>query len=92
MELVYNHAICNIAATIASSGEQGCFFSRNPTLVQTCRRKVDMVSMVELRGTHVDLVDLTCPSDLLVHEAPLNRRAWVLQEQYLSDRIIHCTR
>ncbi|KAL2066061.1 hypothetical protein VTL71DRAFT_2132 [Oculimacula yallundae] len=34
MGRVYQHGICNIAATSASNGSVGCFFNKNPLLVQ----------------------------------------------------------
>jgi hypothetical protein len=85
----YKNALCNIAATAASDGRVGCFFNRNPLLVQNFRLHID-----SFRG-HPSTTGLYGFVDgnfwgRNVDNAPLNRRAWVLQEQFLSPRILHC--
>jgi hypothetical protein len=40
MEDVYKHSYCNIAATGASDGSEGCSFERNPGDVRTFRNIV----------------------------------------------------
>lgn len=86
---IYQRSLLNIAATAAPDGSFGLFFSRDPSLIQPC-----MVLMNKFAGK-------TSPSGLYelvsarfwarnANEGPLNRRAWVLQEQFLSRRILHC--
>lgn len=84
MEDVYKNSYLNIAATGASDGNGGCFVERNPLLVQPCR--VD-VSWAWSPGTHY-LYD-SALWRLGMTRAPLNTRAWVVQERILSPRILH---
>lgn len=94
MEMVYKNAILTIAATAASDSNGGCFMDRNPLNAQVCRVRVrSLPGSFYKKGT--DLYDVGAfgflSGDPVIH-APLNTRAWVLQEQYLSSRTIHCTR
>lgn len=77
---VYANGICNIAATAAPDGRLGCFLDRNPLLAQKYR--------VRIGKETVDLIDQMCWYNNIT-DAPLNKRAWVLQEELLSPRILH---
>ena len=86
MKNVYQNAFCNIAATGSHNSRGGLFFERDPSLVS--------VSMVNLQwgetlshGEHCLYPD-TFWIDGVV-SAPLNRRAWVVQERLLARRNIH---
>jgi hypothetical protein len=86
---VYKNAICNIAATAAPDGRFGCFFERDPELVVPCR--VHSKSFPK-QGSDCDLFELV-PNAIWapnVDNAPLNSRSWVMQERFLSPRIVHC--
>jgi hypothetical protein len=86
---VYKHAICNIAATAAADGSVGCFFERNAILAQPLRVRIESFKGLYSPTNLYDIV----PQDFWSHEvadAPLNQRAWVLQEQFVSGRIVHC--
>jgi Heterokaryon incompatibility protein (HET) len=86
---VYQNSYCNIAATGAANGEQGCFFSRNPnavsaTKVQPAWEDVTSETYVVVQPLH------HCKSRFL--DSPLLRRAWVVQERLLAHRTLHFTR
>ncbi|CAG8975341.1 hypothetical protein HYALB_00005671 [Hymenoscyphus albidus] len=92
MEFVYRNAVCNIAATGAPNTRIGCFFDRNPVLGQACRVElVDEDKEYSSLRIH-DIIYRGASGSHEIYQAPLARRAWVAQEQYLSNRIIQCTR
>ena len=86
MKHVYQNALLNIAATASRNSRTGLFFKRDPSLTP--------ISKVEVRWDE----GLPCGEYCLypntfwingVTSAPLNRRAWVLQERLLARRILH---
>ncbi|OTA99473.1 hypothetical protein M426DRAFT_49407, partial [Hypoxylon sp. CI-4A] len=89
---VYRHSKCNIAATASSGPMEGCFYSRDPILI----------SSLEISFRRNDDESSSSPEKFLfldnsiwnrnVEQAPLNQRAWVMQERILSPRQIHCGR
>ena len=98
----YTHAVCNIAATNANDSSGGLFFERRPaaedpfqsylncTIVQ---RDTDGLSSDRLSHYHGEfwfVVKDHWEKDLEL--APLNRRAWVMQERFLSPRVLHFSR
>jgi hypothetical protein len=86
---VYQNGICNIAATGAADGSAGCFMKRDPILAQNCRIKIDAtLSKVRLKPGIYDLVPEKLWEDGL-STAPLNQRAWVVQERILAPRVLH---
>ncbi|KAK1852015.1 hypothetical protein CCHR01_05351 [Colletotrichum chrysophilum] len=81
---VYGKSYCNISATHAPNGHSSMFHNRN------------------LRSLTPQMVDLPLEGQLVLHlvvdysfwdnevsRAPINERAWVLQERLLSPRILH---
>jgi hypothetical protein len=91
MGLVYSNSTCNLAATAAEDSSTGCFFERNPLLAQPCRVKIDSFPGLVSDSGEYDLVPKALFNNSIELQ-PLNRRGWVLQEQFLSPRIIHCGR
>lgn len=81
MGFVYQNTSCNIAATWAREGSQGCFSARDPAMIDPTCISVDV-------GEDTEMFDVVYRRKWLdeVAEAPLNERAWVLQERYLSPR------
>jgi hypothetical protein len=82
---VYQHAYCNIAATHAKDGRGGLFANRNPNLLSTdvqfsYGRATAFYRMTNMNNGYWQLE---------IDDAPLNRRAWVVQERLISPRIIH---
>ncbi|CAG8948679.1 hypothetical protein HYFRA_00001799 [Hymenoscyphus fraxineus] len=92
MEFVYRNAVCNIAATGAADSRMGCFFDRNPILAQACRVKLVDEDDGDSSLRSYDIIYSGYGSSGEVLGAPLARRAWVAQEQYLSNRTIQCAR
>ncbi|MCJ1251723.1 hypothetical protein MMC30_008960 [Trapelia coarctata] len=86
MHLVYTHSYLNIAASASSSGSGGLFRPWSDRLLETCCFK------------HTDdkwySHDRFGDSDLFKHSfrfSPLHRRAWIVQELFLSPRTLHFT-
>jgi Heterokaryon incompatibility protein (HET) len=89
MSHVYKNSFCNIAATGAADGNQGCFFSRNP----------NTISATKIQPKWDDaLSESYLVAQPLVHfqsnflGSPLLSRAWVLQERLLAPRTLHFTK
>lgn len=81
---VYRHSTCNIAATAAFDGRDGCFSTRDPLMARPCIVKGRVGPN---RGTQAIVTQYMWEDSIT--NAPLNRRAWVLQERMLSPRILH---
>lgn len=74
MGRIYEGAVVNIAATWATDGGQGLYHKRDPATV----------SAPDLGESNTTLARLRMYTDD-IEEAPLNTRAWVLQERYLAS-------
>jgi hypothetical protein len=85
MSSVYGNSWCNIAATASSDGRGGCFRERNPLLVQPCKIQAEWEGLKKAEYHCLD----TRQWRREVAEAPLNTRAWVVQERFLSPRVLH---
>lgn len=88
MKKIYAQCYVNLAATHAKDGTGGCFTQRDPKLLR------DSVVWNKPAGENAKRrwLRITNPFenwDMNVLHAPLNRRAWVLQERILSPRKIH---
>ncbi|KAI0172239.1 heterokaryon incompatibility protein-domain-containing protein [Hypoxylon sp. FL1284] len=82
MGLVYSTAWCNIAATWAKDVADGCFSDRTPDVVDPVFK-----SDLTVWTTFYRMTLTPGPSfDEDVTHAPLNKRAWVIQERYLARR------
>ena len=89
MEGVFASAYCTIAASSAVDSEAG-FLKRNVSnecvLAQDASgRRFYICADTDDSNNYIDIDDF----DSRVGEAPLNKRAWVMQERVLSRRIIH---
>jgi hypothetical protein len=86
MHLLYQNAYCNIAATGAKDGSYGCFFERNPnTFNATVVRLLWKMAESKLFA----VVQQTRILQKRISDSPLLRRAWVLQERLLAQRVVH---
>jgi hypothetical protein len=96
MKDVYKNAALCIAATAVSDGSGGLFLERDVRGLNPIK--------IDLSDTHKHSFDdnildgaysIGCHNlspEKFINFAPLNKRAWVAQERYLSTRILHFTR
>lgn len=84
MSDVYANAVCNIAATGSSNPHEGLFRDRDPLVVEPC------IVQKNWKGEEIQYVVITNDTAYLdqITRAPLNHRAWVLQERLLSRRLL----
>jgi hypothetical protein len=86
---VYQNGYCNIAATAAPDGSFGCFQTRKAVLAQKCRVRIDRpLPKFRLPSGLYDLIPERL-WDFGLSSAPLNTRAWVVQERILAPRVLH---
>lgn len=99
MGTIYRYATCTIAATSAVNGAIGLFHDRKRVpmppvqvegLWQTCSPDDDDF---DLSFPYAGSFLFGRPTDSRrdIDASPLNKRAWVFQERYLSPRILHFT-
>jgi hypothetical protein len=97
MRDVYQGAALNIAATAAEDSNVGLFFDRSareiePFKVDIVWSKLKSTSSVDTGSFRSFLCFTYRPTSSVIDSAPLNRRAWVMQERHLSRRIAHYTK
>ncbi|OCL01406.1 HET-domain-containing protein, partial [Glonium stellatum] len=89
MSDVYKYSFCNICATAAADDTGGCFFSRDPSIALPFRIQATAMdqSSRSLQGAY----DLHRQGKwvLEIGGAPVNRRAWVVQERFLTPRVLN---
>lgn len=83
---VYSNAYVTLAATSSRDGAGGLFHPENKTLPQKCL--VEATWKGHPPGVYICIDEDTWDRQIL--HGPLNERGWVLQEQILSPRTIHC--
>ncbi|RFU78464.1 het-domain-containing [Trichoderma arundinaceum] len=90
----YSHALCNVAATGAPDGSYGLFSERNPAAEGPLRVPTswDFEGSASKDPSYPAGIYDVFPRDQWVRDleqGPLNRRAWVMQERFLSTRVLH---
>lgn len=80
MASIYGNSHLNIAATASTDGRGGCFRPRRPSALHPVK--------MTIHNKDFYLVDAEMWWEAF-EKAPLNRRAWVLQERLLSPRVLH---
>jgi hypothetical protein len=86
---VYRNVLCNLAATAAVDGRTCCFLERDIHLARTCKIKIsEELPRASLEARLYELIDQVLLSNN-VDDTPLNKRAWVLQERIMAQRILH---
>jgi hypothetical protein len=89
MDKVYAGSYLNISATASHSSEEGLFRSRSPEFLWG-----DEILLKWGSGSSLDvltrctIINVSFWEDL-VDQAPVNRRAWVLQERIMCPRVLH---
>ncbi|KAE9376306.1 HET-domain-containing protein [Stipitochalara longipes BDJ] len=86
MSDVYHHALCNIAATGALDSSRGIFASTDLSVIQPWKIPLPDPRVGEVKNFYI--VDSSF-WEYRVMDAPLMKRAWVVQEQLLARRILH---
>ncbi|KAK5736552.1 hypothetical protein LTR17_007371 [Elasticomyces elasticus] len=89
MHKVYSNSVCNIAASDAANGSEGCFYARDKQSVQSFCVHLDSDNSAEAR--HIIRPSRT-DTRAVLQECLLSERAWVLQERVLAPRTVHCCR
>jgi hypothetical protein len=85
MSEVYRNGILNIAASVASDGEAGCFPARSSSALDPCIVQTDW-------DDHKDGIYRIYNAKLWDHtleRMPLSKRAWVVQETLLAPRVLY---
>ncbi|KAH7390478.1 heterokaryon incompatibility protein-domain-containing protein [Pyrenochaeta sp. MPI-SDFR-AT-0127] len=83
MQKVYKHTHFNISADHSNNSHEGCFMDRLAYKFTPCPFIAPKLGQVYL----VSQFDITRP----LKESPIASRAWVLQERFLSPRVLHFT-
>ena len=91
MAEVYGNAFCTISATGASNSATGCYSPRSALSISAASWHL-YGSDTDQKITGLLLIPGLPEWDISVNRAPLNNRAWTLQERALSHRIIHWTK
>ncbi|KAH6970823.1 hypothetical protein BKA56DRAFT_621624 [Ilyonectria sp. MPI-CAGE-AT-0026] len=84
MDKAYTNSLCNICATGFEDSSHSLFVSRDPTSFRTC--DVD-IPWLDGGGSYRALDKWLWMRQVL--GAPLNKRAWVVQEHLLAPRHLH---
>ena len=89
MDKVYSYSFCNISATGAADSSEGLFVERDTEKLQDAI--LDLPSnLLDSSGATMKwaLIDIMYLYRELDHAA-LHHRAWVMQERFLSPRVLH---
>ncbi|KFA76001.1 hypothetical protein S40288_10365 [Stachybotrys chartarum IBT 40288] len=86
MSLVYENAVCTIAAMDSTDSRGGCFGDRDPRYLQPPTVQTYWTNRTNGLFLCVNPQHLWSRG---VSKSPLYQRGWVLQEQVLSRRILH---
>ena len=85
MKSVYKNALLTIAATGAENSDAGLYFGRNVDLVLPLFVDISWIGLPQ----GVYKLYNTCLWQYNITQAPLNQRAWAVQERLLSCRVVH---
>ena len=85
MGQIYRNSLCSIGATGSKNSQGGLFFRKNPSAVEPISITVRWNGF-PAKSYRLEDLDFW-PTRLL--DAPLNQRAWVVQERLLAPRMIH---
>jgi hypothetical protein len=91
---IYKNSYCNISATAATDSEQGLFANREPRELWEDEVNLNVDGIPGQKTSHKHPIKRCSILDLSfwernVDDAPVNRRAWVLQERLMAPRVLH---
>ena len=90
MALVYSNATLTIAADASRSGDGGLFRNRDPDINWSTYIPCSMGSIpMAPDDSYEGFCAYTNGFEMSMDYAPLNTRAWVVQERFLSPRVAH---
>lgn len=104
MYQIYRNSYCNISATAATDSKKGLYnkIDRDPQLLweEQINLNIDGIPGARPKQKLTQEIGLEVPIrrckildlsfwDREVEDAPVNRRAWVLQERLLAPRVLH---
>ena len=84
---VYSNSYLNLSATASSNSREGLFRARNSLTTQPCIVKVCQGHSSLAADTYYCYNETEW--ERYVNKAPVNTRAWVVQERLLSPRVLH---
>ena len=82
---VYTNSYCNISATAVSSSNEGLFLPRNERIIHPHSLQYGWAG----RSPEPYVIVEEQFWNERIREAPLNARAWVVQERYLAPKTLH---
>lgn len=86
---VYKYGYCNIAATGATDELEGCYFDRDPIIIQPLMMDAIFDWQERVRGPKRYCLTRQFDEWEDIAAASLNKRAWVLQERFMSPRTLY---
>lgn len=92
---IYRNSYCNISATAALDSKQGLYHTREPRELWEDEINLNVAGIPGQTQQsqkhpikHCSILDLSF-WERNVDDAPVNRRAWVLQERLMAPRVLH---
>ncbi|KAL8349322.1 hypothetical protein RB601_001904 [Gaeumannomyces tritici] len=88
---VYRQSVLTLAATRAVDSHAGMFVTRSPENLSSGPFRISNGALDGMFVAVEAAVDSRWHWKDVIDHAPLNERGWVLQERYLSPRLVHFT-
>jgi hypothetical protein len=90
IDRIYKFAKCNIAGTSGADSSHGCFATSRKIPASLMKNFIIQLTIPNLPNAEYHVMrPHQFNSDVI--QAPLNERAWLLQERVLSQRVLHFT-
>ena len=87
---IYRNSVLTIAAIGANDSSEGCFNNREGLFNRPCQIWKETPSFFEEKPNVYAFCNYERdPNDIMRNRGPLDTRAWVLQEQLLSPRVLN---